>query len=120
MLVSRQFNFNSHFRLFAATRIFFCSYDYNYNRIVLVGTLLFERIMYMHCNLVNFLLAGSTVSWYFRKEHTLSFAINNLFSFHWGSVVAGSFLLYILYPFDLICDFIKPSNPDSTFNFICC
>lgn len=72
--------------------------------------------------IVNLLISGTTVHWYFRDRHSLTFAMGNLFKYHWGSVVAGAFLLHFIYPIDLIYDILKPSqtNHGPYRTFCCC
>lgn len=52
------------------------------------------------------------------------FGLSNLFRFHWGSVVAGSFLLNFFYLFDVLYDALKPPETSrgcyKTFTSICC
>ena len=70
----------------------------------------------------NFLISGTTVYFYFKNQLSIPFALGNFFKFHWGSVVAGSFLLDFFYIFDIFYDFMKPKNEESlsTFAKICC
>lgn len=58
----------------------------------------------------DFLISGMTVYYSFKKKHVFSFGLGNLFKFHYGSVIVGSFLLNFFYLFDTFYDFIKPSN----------
>jgi hypothetical protein len=58
----------------------------------------------------NFLISGTTVFFYFKNQLSVPFALGNFFKFHWGSVVAGSFLLDFFYIFDIFYDFCKPKN----------
>lgn len=48
--------------------------------------------------------------------------MGNLLKFHWGSVVAGSFILNFFYIFDTFYDFSKPRDSQnlSLFAKICC
>lgn len=71
--------------------------------------------------LVNLLISGTTVHWYFTERHSLPFAMGNLFKYHWGSVVAGAFLLHFVYPIDLVYDILKPSqNNHGAYRRFCC
>lgn len=72
--------------------------------------------------IVNMLISGTTVRWHFTGSHSLPFAMGNLFKYHWGSVVAGAFLLHFVYPIDLIYDIFKPSqaNHGAYRRFCCC
>jgi Plasma-membrane choline transporter len=71
--------------------------------------------------LVNMIVSGTTVSWYFRKSHSLMFGLSNLFKFHWGSVAGGAFLLHLLYPIDIVYDIFKPSQNDhGPYRKFCC
>jgi hypothetical protein len=69
-----------------------------------------QRIMYLFIDLVNFIVSGVTISWFFTDNYSILFPISILFRFHWGSVAGGAFLLNILYPFDIIYDLVKPSK----------
>ena len=60
--------------------------------------------------IVNFLVSGSTITFYYHKNISYLFGISNLFRFHWGSVVAGSFILNFFYFFDVLYDAIKPTE----------
>lgn len=67
------------------------------------------------------IISGTTVSWYFRKNHSVMFGLGNLFKFHWGSVVGGAFLLHLLYPIDIVYDMVKPSQDDhGPYRKFCC
>jgi hypothetical protein len=70
----------------------------------------------------NFLISGTTVYFYFKNQLSIPFALGNFFKFHWGSVVAGSFLLDFFYILDVFYDFMKPRNEEnlSVFAKICC
>ena len=50
--------------------------------------------------------------------------VKSLFRFHWGSVVAGSFLLNFFYIPDLMYDFLKPNENNrgcyKCFTTVCC
>lgn len=50
--------------------------------------------------------------------------VKSLFRFHWGSVVAGSFLLNFFYIPDLVYDFLKPNENNrgcyKCFTTVCC
>jgi hypothetical protein len=71
--------------------------------------------------LVDFLISGSSVYFVFKKQFNFSFALGNLFKFHWGSVVAGSFLLNFFYIFDAFYDFFKPNHKSPTLlSKMCC
>lgn len=52
------------------------------------------------------------------------FGVKGLFRFHWGSVVASSFLLNFFYLPDIIYDFFKPNENNrgcyKCFTGVCC
>lgn len=61
------------------------------------------------------------MSWFFRKKHSIPFAMGNLFRFHWGSVVAAAFLSHLMYPLDLVYDIFKPApNSRGFYRSMCC
>lgn len=63
----------------------------------------------MAFNVDNFIVSGCAVTYYFMKDSYIMHGIKGLFRFHWGSVVASSFLLNFFYLPDIIYDFIKPN-----------
>ena len=86
-----------------------------------MGALLSQRSMYIFNYIVNMIITGTTVSWCFRGQHSIPFALGNLFKYHWGSVAGGAFILNILYPFDIIYDQLKPSDhTHGTYRTLCC
>ena len=72
--------------------------------------MLSEISMYLYIYLVNFLVSGCAVTYHFLGDSRFMFGLSNLFRFHWGSVVAGSFLLNFFYLFDVLYDAIKPAE----------
>jgi hypothetical protein len=60
----------------------------------------------------NFINSGEAVEWYMRGNHGSARidTIRNLFCYHWGSVVAGSFMLGFLTVPDMLFDLLKPSR----------
>jgi hypothetical protein len=71
--------------------------------------------MYLnYLKLVNFIVGGVAVNWYFEGDRNRYYfkqkinPVENLFKYHWGSVVGGSAILGIFYIFDLISDIILP------------
>lgn len=75
-------------------------------------------------NLVNFIVSACAVTQTFVGDSFIMHGIKGLFRYHWGSVVASSFLLNFFYLPDLIYDFVKPSQRNrSCFNCytsVCC
>jgi hypothetical protein len=63
----------------------------------------------MSYNLVNFIGSACAVTSYFSGESIIMHGTKGLLRYHWGSVVASSFLLNFFFIPDLIYDFVKPS-----------
>lgn len=59
-------------------------------------------------------MSGCAVTWYFWNDSRFLFGLTNLFRFHWGSCVAGSFILNFFYLFDVLYDAIKPDDKDNS------
>lgn len=96
------------------------SKDSDYHRNAL-GFLLSQRSMYSLCNNIDsFVLSACAVTHHFLGDSRILFGVKNLFKFHWGSVVAGSFLANFFYLPDILFDLIKPSNTNSPFYSVCC
>lgn len=60
----------------------------------------------------NFINSGEAVEWYMQNNHGSARidTVRNLFCYHWGSVVAGSFMLGFFTLPDMIFDIFKPSR----------
>lgn len=60
----------------------------------------------------NFINAGEAVEWYMsgNPRSAKIDSIRNLFCYHWGSVVAGSFMLGFFTLPDMLFDLCKPSR----------
>jgi hypothetical protein len=58
----------------------------------------------------NFINSGEAVEWYMQGNHGSARidSVRNLFCYHWGSVVAGSFMLGFLTIPDMLFDILKP------------
>lgn len=61
---------------------------------------------------------------YYMGDSYIMNGVKSLFRFHWGSVVAGSFLLNFFYIPDLMYDFLKPNENNrgcyKCFTTVCC
>lgn len=63
--------------------------------------------MYFVLYVVNFIISGSSVNYYFSTPANCCQPFNRLISYHWGSVCAGSFMTGLFAIPDAIFDFFK-------------
>jgi hypothetical protein len=67
--------------------------------------------MYVMINVVNFIVSGNAVEWYFRANNNNTTQcgrpFKRLISKNWGSVAGGSFLNAFFNIFDVIYDFFR-------------
>ena len=87
--------------------------------------MLLESSMYLCVDVDNFLISGCGVTHSLWGSSKFLFGLKALFAFHWGSVVAGSFMINFFFIPDLLFDFIRPNEDDNpggfqTFNKVCC
>lgn len=72
----------------------------------------------------NFIVSACAVTFYFLEDSYIMHGVKGLFKYHWGSVVASSFLLNFFYLPDIIYDFFKPNPANkscySCFTSVCC
>lgn len=67
--------------------------------------------MYIFLNLVNFVISGNAVSWYYlpeNKQWSWLEPLKFLICKHMGSVIAGSFMIGFFTVGDYLHDLIKP------------
>ena len=77
-------------------------------------------------NLVNFIVSGSAVNFYFRLPLSCVQPFHRLVTFHWGSVLAGSFLTVLFGIPDTIFDSLRvgveitqPLSTETTYGRCC-
>lgn len=68
----------------------------------------------------SFIVSGCGVTHHFLNNSLLMFGIRNLFRYHWGSVVGGSFMANFFFFPDVVYDIIKPTDTRSKFYSVCC